>query len=66
MSNFYGRPYQVLFAERIVENLKTAIKDSSIKNVNLVLVGVEQITDGVDMIELKKFLQKIGAFLNKL
>ena len=48
VSNFYGRPYQVLFAERIADSLKAAISDQSIKAANLVLAGIGQLTDGVD------------------
>jgi hypothetical protein len=62
MRNFYGRPYQVVFAERIVESLKAAIDDQSIKNLDLVMIGVEQLTDGIDMTEQKKFLREMVTF----
>lgn len=66
MRNFYGRPYQVVFAERIVESLKAAIDDQSIKNLNFVMIGVEQLTDGIDMTEQKEFLREMVMFSQEL
>ena len=59
MTNFYSRPYQVLFAGRIADALKAAIKEPSIKHLNLVVTGVEQLTDGIDITAQKKWLRRI-------
>jgi hypothetical protein len=60
MQNFYGRPYQVIFASRIVEQLIDSLTEVSLKGVNLALIGMEQLTDGVDMTEQKRWLRRIA------
>jgi hypothetical protein len=44
--NFFNRPYKVIFAENIVEEIKNSIKDEDIKKTDLRTYGTDIIIDG--------------------
>jgi len=61
ITTYYNRPYKVIFAEEIVNNLKNSISDPKLKNINISIVGIDNEIDSIDFSEnhlLEKFLQK--------
>lgn len=59
---YYGRPYKVVFANRIVEALMNSIEDKELKDVKYRLVGFEQKVDGMDFTSQSNFLKKVTQF----
>ncbi len=57
---YYGRPYKVIFADKIIEALINAIEDDELRQFNYELVGIEQKIDGMDFTNNKEILKLIA------
>lgn len=66
LRSFYNRPYQVIFASRIVERLQSSINTPALQSVNLPLIGMEQLTDGIDMTGQTQWLRKLVDVVSTL
>lgn len=50
VSNYYGRPFLVIHADRFVAAIEAAISDPSVKRIRAKIGSVDQITDNTDVL----------------
>jgi len=48
-SDYYGRPYSVIFAERFANAIKQAIEDLNVKRIETDIGSIDQFTDSTDV-----------------
>ena len=58
-SNYYSRPYSVIFGERFAHAIKQAIKDSQVKKIDTYIGSIDQFTDSTDVIEDLDLIRKL-------
>jgi hypothetical protein len=51
VSNYYERPYKVIFAVRFAEAIRQAIKDPQVKKIKTKIGAIDQFTDSTDVVE---------------
>jgi hypothetical protein len=61
VTDYYGRPYQVIFAGRFTDAIKAAIADETIKHIPADFGGVDQFADCVDLTDHPQLNQKLKA-----
>ncbi len=61
VQNYYGRPYKVIFADRIAANIMESIEHPKLKGVNIDEISIIQNTDGFDLRN-----GRLAEFCNKL
>lgn len=52
ITDYFGRPYQVLFANRFAEAIRATITDEKVKRIESAIGSVTQFTDSTDLYEL--------------
>jgi hypothetical protein len=60
-SNYYGRPYSVLFADRFARAIKQSIKDPAIKRIKTDVGSIDQFTDSTNVVEDLDLGKKLRA-----
>lgn len=50
-SDYYGRPYSVIYGERFAEAVKRTIKDPDVKKLKIDIGSIDQFTDSTDVVE---------------
>ncbi len=58
-SDYYSRPYSVIFAERFAEAIKHSIKDSAVKKIDTNIGSIDQFTDSTDIVEDLALLRRL-------
>ena len=61
ISDYYSRPYSVIFAERFAHAIKQAIKDPRVKKIETDIGSIDQFTDSTDVIEDLALIRKLRA-----
>jgi hypothetical protein len=61
VSNFFGRPFQVIHADKFASAIKAAIQDETVKRIaDKTLIGsVDQFSDNTDFLENQRLREKI-------
>jgi len=59
VSNYYGRPYLVIHAERFPQPIMAAIKDPNVRKIRTPIGSVDQYTDSTGVIEDLGLLKKL-------
>ncbi len=59
VSNFHGRPYQVIHGEIFAIEIKKKIKDPAVKNISSYIGSVNQLSQTVDLLENDSLLNKL-------
>ena len=57
--DYYGRPYKVVFTEKIKDKLIESIKDKNLKKVNLDYVSLIQNSNGIDLTNNQKLFNEL-------
>ena len=60
-SNYYRRPYSVIYGERFAAAIKQAIKDPQIKRIKTSVGSIDQFTDSTNVVEDLALCQKLRA-----
>ena len=60
-SNYYSRPYSVIFAERFAAAIKRAIKDPEVKKIDSDIGSIDQFTDSTDVVENLDLIRKLRS-----
>lgn len=58
-SDYYSRPYSVIFAERFAAAIKQSIKDPQVKKIQTGIGSIDQFTDSTDLIEDLALISKL-------
>ena len=58
-SDYYSRPYSVIFAERFAAAIKQSIKDPQVKKIQTGIGSIDQFTDSTDLIEDLALIRKL-------
>ena len=61
ITNYYSRPYSVIFAERFAHAIKQAINEPRVKKIETDIGSIDQFTDSTDVIEDLALIKKLGA-----
>jgi len=61
ISNYYGRPYLVIYGERFAKAIKQAIKDPQIKRIKTDVGSIDQFTDSTNVVEDLALCKKLSA-----
>ncbi len=56
--DYYGRPYKVIKADRIIEKLKNEIRDKDLLDLDMEFVNIEQILNGYDLSHKQDIIKK--------
>ena len=59
IDNYYGRPYKVIFTDKITDKLLGSIENNELKNINLDSISLIENSEGIDMTDNSKLLDKI-------
>ena len=59
VTDYYGRPYSVIFAERFAYALKQVIKDPEVKSIQIDIGSIDQFTDSTDVIQDLALIKKL-------
>ncbi len=65
ISDFFNRPYHVLFAARFADAIKATITDETIKNINIDIGGVDQFADCTDLTSNPQLSRKLRLIYEK-
>ncbi|HKY44565.1 MAG TPA: DUF4037 domain-containing protein [Pyrinomonadaceae bacterium] len=61
VTDYYSRPYSVIFGERFATAIKQAIKDPRVKKIEIDIGSIDQFTDSTDVIEDLALIKKLRA-----
>lgn len=61
VTDYYSRPYSVIFAERFAHAIKQAIKDPRVKSIEIDIGSIDQFTDSTNVIEDLSLIKKLRA-----
>jgi hypothetical protein len=59
ISDYFGRPYRVLFADRFVEAIKDSLTDEKVKDIKSDIGGIDQFADCVDLTDNLRLTKKL-------
>lgn len=59
ITNYYRRPYSVIFAERFAHAIKQAIKDPRVKKIETDIGSIDQFTDSTDVVQDLALIKKL-------
>ena len=59
VSDYYSRPYAVIFGERFAHAIKQAIKDPQVKSIDTDIGSIDQFTDSTNVIEDLSLIKKL-------
>jgi hypothetical protein len=57
---FWGRPFQVLFADRFVDSLRAAITDPEVRAIDHEAGSVDAVSDNTDFLDLPRCFRKLA------
>ena len=60
-SDYYSRPYSVIFAERFAKALKQSIKDPAVKKIQTDIGSIDQFTDSTNVVEDLALIKKLRS-----
>jgi hypothetical protein len=58
-SDYYSRPYSVIFAERFAKAIKQAIEDPKVKKIGTDIGSIDQFTDSTNVLENLALIEKL-------
>lgn len=58
-TDYYYRPYSVIFGERFAHAIKKAIKDPQVRNIETDIGSIDQFTDSTDVIQELALIRKL-------
>jgi Domain of unknown function (DUF4037) len=61
VTDYYSRPYSVIFAERFAHAIKQAIKDPRVKKIAIDIGSIDQFTDSTDVVQDLALIKKLRA-----
>lgn len=61
VTDFHGRPYRVIFADRFSDALRAAITDPEVQRLPAHLGGIDQITNSSDLLEAPDKIARLLA-----
>src|SRR6185436_2140967 len=64
-SDYYHRPYLVIFAERFAKAIKQQIKDPAVKKIATDIGAIDQFTDSTNVVEDLKLIQRMRGVWSK-
>ena len=64
-SDYYHRPYSVIFAERFAKAIKQQIKDPAVKKIAADIGAIDQFTDSTNVVEDLKLIQRMRGVWSK-
>jgi len=62
-SQFHGRPFKVIHADRIVEAIRSQIMDGRVKQISTNIGGIDVFSDSTDLLEATQLRRRLGALL---
>ena len=64
-SDYYHRPYSVIFAERFAKAIKLQIKDPAVKKIATDIGAIDQFTDSTNVVEDLQLIQRMRGVWSK-
>jgi hypothetical protein len=64
-SDYYHRPYSVIFAERFAKAIKQQIKDPAVKKIATDIGAIDQFTDSTNVVEDLQLIQRMRGVWSK-
>jgi hypothetical protein len=65
ITNYYSRPYRVIFAERFAEALKNKIRDPQVKRIKTDIGSIDQFTDSTNVIGDLALIRKLRTVYDR-
>ena len=62
---FWGRPFRVLFADRLVDALREAIADPALRVIDHQAGSVDSVSDSVDFLEQPSLFRAVGGLYDR-
>jgi hypothetical protein len=66
ISDYFGRPYRVLFAGRFAKAIKDSLTDEKIKNIKADIGGIDQFADCIDLTDILQLTKKLRILYEKV
>lgn len=66
ITNYFSRPYSVIFAERFAQAIKQAIKDPAVKKIATDIGSIDQFTDSTNVVEDLALIRRLRTAYSRL